>query len=250
MDDDDATAGTAGERSLASERVLVADIVQLRERLERVLDRLTDEQVTAPSLLPGWTRGHVLAHIAGIGSALARQLERARAHRSVELYDGGRPGRAAAIEAGAGASAEAHARSVRTAALRVEAAIAGLAPTQWELPTNDRGGMVVTAVEAWWRELAVHATDLDLGVTSAAWSPELLDHLVEHLAPCVPEGTFLVLVPDDGASRWEIGQGAEVRVHGRASDLVAWLARRGPVGAVTAQAGGAPTALPELGPWP
>jgi maleylpyruvate isomerase len=248
--DDESMAGTAGERSFATERVLAADIVRLRERLEGALDGLTAEQVVAPSRLPGWTRGHVLAHIAGVGSALARQLEYARAHRAVELYDGGRSGRAAAIESGAGVTAEEHARAVRTATLRVEAAIAALAPTDWELPTNARGGLVVSAAQAWWRELAVHATDLDLGVTSAVWSPELLDHLVGHLAPCVPAGTRLVLAPDDGASRWEVGEGAEVRVHGAASDLVAWLASREPVGTIAARAGGVPTSLPELGPWP
>jgi maleylpyruvate isomerase len=249
--DDDATADAVDERSGTSERVMIADIRNLRERLDGVLDRLTDADVTAPSRLPGWTRGHVLAHLAGVGSALARQLEHARAHRLVELYDGGRPGRDAAIEAGAGASAESHARAVRTAALRIEAALAGLGPTDWELPTRDRGGLVVTAVHAWWRELAVHLTDLDLGMTSEEWSPALLDHLVEHLAPSVPEGMLLVLVPgEDGASRWEIGAGDEVRVRGRASDLVAWLAGREPIGPVAAERAGAPTELPQLAPWP
>ena len=54
---------------------------------------LTDPDIKAPSELPGWSRGHVLAHIAGISNAMARQLEYAARGESVDLYDGGYEGR-------------------------------------------------------------------------------------------------------------------------------------------------------------
>jgi len=43
----------------------VAAAAEAHRRLHRALDGLTDEQVRAPSPLPGWTRGHVLAHAGG-----------------------------------------------------------------------------------------------------------------------------------------------------------------------------------------
>ena len=56
-----------------------------------------------PSLLPGWTRGHVLTHIARNADSFVRVLEAARRGEVVTQYEGGVDGRNADIEAGAGA---------------------------------------------------------------------------------------------------------------------------------------------------
>ncbi len=40
------------------------ELAEATERLLATAARLTDEDLRAPSLLPGWTRGHVLAHVA------------------------------------------------------------------------------------------------------------------------------------------------------------------------------------------
>ena len=246
--------------TFADPAVLVTDVIRLRLRLEEVLDQLTDARVAADSPLPGWTTGHVLAHVVGVGSAVARQIEHARVGRLVAFYDGGMPARDAAIEASAGASAEDHARDVRAAALRVESAFAALGDDGWRAPIQHRNGTVLAIAHAWWRELAIHLTDLELGVTNAVWSPALCEHLVRYLAPRVPEGTRLVLLPTDGAdgadgatagaASWELGAGEEVTVHGTVGDLVAVLAGREPVGTVETRRGGVPAALPELLPWP
>ena len=60
--------------------------------------KLTEQDIKAPSELPGWSRGHVLAHICGIANAMGRQLEYAARGESVELYDGGSEGRNRAID--------------------------------------------------------------------------------------------------------------------------------------------------------
>jgi len=39
-----------------------------------VAERWTDADVRAPSLLPGWTRGHVLSHIARNADGITRTL--------------------------------------------------------------------------------------------------------------------------------------------------------------------------------
>lgn len=251
MDVDEVVALTPAEQSDAAVREWVADAVRLRGLLEDVLGRLTDADVAGPSRLPGWTRGHVLAHLAGVGAGAARQLEHARAGRLVDFYDGGRPGRDAAIEAGAGASADVHARDVLAAALRVESALAALGPQDWAAPTRYRDEPATAVAQVWLRELAIHLVDLDVGIGTDAWSPAVLDQLVRFLAARVPAGLLLVLVPGAGASRWELGDGEPVRVHGeRADDLVAWLAGREPSAPVTAERDGEPVSLPELGPWP
>src|SRR6478752_1176141 len=94
----------------------------LLEELRRAADvvtgiaaKLGDQDVQAASELPGWTRGHVLAHLAGIANAMARQAEFAARGESIELYDGGFEGRTRAIELAAGHSADQHRADVGSA---------------------------------------------------------------------------------------------------------------------------------------
>ena len=54
-----------------------------------------------PSLLPEWTRGHVLTHIARNADSFVRVLEAARRGEVVTQYEGGVASRNADIEAGA-----------------------------------------------------------------------------------------------------------------------------------------------------
>ena len=44
---------------------------------------------SAPSLLPGWTRGHLLTHIAGNARSFLRQLEGAESGHPAQRYPGG-----------------------------------------------------------------------------------------------------------------------------------------------------------------
>src|SRR5256885_15091039 len=57
-----------------------------------------------PSLLPGWTRGHVLTHVARNGDGLGNLLRWARTGTETPMY-ASREARRADIEAGAGRSA-------------------------------------------------------------------------------------------------------------------------------------------------
>ncbi|GHS89006.1 maleylpyruvate isomerase [Actinomycetota bacterium] len=241
---------------------VLTEVVVLREALERVLAGLTDADVAAPSLLAGWTRGHVLAHLAGVGAALARQLELTPTGRLVPLYDGGQAGRDAAIEDRAGASARTHAHDVAAVARRVESAMSALGPDDWTLVTGHRDRSVLDVAHSWWRELGIHTTDLGLGIVPAAWSPALCAHLAGYLAPRV--ATPAVLVPDDGVSGpWAVGPSAAGPaspqvdgqvdglvdvpvVSGERTDLVAWLAGRAPHGSLVARHRGSPAALPAL----
>ena len=56
------------------------DIVRVADANERFLDAiegLTDDQVLRPSLLPGWTVGHVLTHVARNADSHVRRAEAA-----------------------------------------------------------------------------------------------------------------------------------------------------------------------------
>lgn len=216
-------------------------------KLRGLLDGLGDEALRAPSALPGWTRGHVLTHVEGVALALARQARYALRGRTIEVYDGGRASRDAAIEAGHRRSAAQLGPALEAALEEAEASWAAVRPEDWARPVAYRGGTLRTAGLAWWRELEIHTVDARLGAGPSSWPPRLCTHLLDFLAVRVPDDVVLTLTAVDSGRVWTYGRyggGAPVAAEGRLTDLAAWLAGRRPEGAIT----GGP--LPGLGSWP
>src|SRR3954447_5779943 len=73
--------------------------------LSTALSGLSDERARQPSLLPGWSVGHLLTHIARNADSVVRRFEGAIRDEVVDQYAGGPAGREAEIEAGAHRSA-------------------------------------------------------------------------------------------------------------------------------------------------
>lgn len=215
-----------------------------QDRLRALLPALTETSVRAASALPGWSRAHVLAHLEGVGLALARQARYALRGKLIDVYDGGRPGRDAAIEAGHRRGAPVLAEALSEALDEVEASWSAVTADDWRRPVRYRDGTLLDAGLAWWRELEIHTADALLGPSTEDWSPAFCGYLVEYLAPRVPAGIRLTLDAEDGPWTWTVGEGKELAVSGRSTDLAAWLAGRHPVRALT----GDP--LPTLTDWP
>ncbi|MGA6166690.1 maleylpyruvate isomerase family mycothiol-dependent enzyme [Amycolatopsis magusensis] len=218
---------------------LRANIAAGHERLAKRLVELTDDEARGPSALPGWSRGHVLTHLENLGRAFRRQAEYALAGKTIEVYDGGRPGRDAGIEAGAGRSAAELREGVLDSIHGLEESWAQVPEDGWQRPVRYREGPLLGTVFCWWREVEIHFTDADLGYRTDDWSPEFCAHVLEFLAPRAPEGVRLVLRPVDDPREWAWGSGPEAGARGRLTDLTAWMAGRREDGS-----------LPALGPWP
>jgi maleylpyruvate isomerase len=221
----------------------------IRPEVKAAAQRVNDTVATAdeamvrgPSGLPGWSRGHVIAHIANFSEAMTRQVEEALQGRLIEVYDGGRPARDAAIEAGAGRPAAELKQHLLEATTGLIAAWEKVGPDDWERPVMHRNSNLAAAVYASWRELAVHTVDLALEPTADGWPPEFCLHLLDFLRPRTPEGIHLILQADDG-TRWEAGLGEPRVLTGNLTDLTAWYAGRTPPGPITGPA-------PDLLPWP
>ncbi len=230
----------------------------LLEELRRAADvvagitaKLTEEDVKAPSDLPDWTRGHVLAHITGIANAMARQVEYAARGESIELYDGGFEGRTRAIELAAGHSLAEHRADVGAALDGALRAFGTLDDAGWRRPISYRGGVAFDGGLALWRELVIHATDLGTGRGPETWSRPFCEQLFGFLAARVPEGEKFVLQPL-GLPAVAIGTGAKSTViNGMLTDIAAWLAGRTPtLGSLRATAAADGVDLPDLLPWP
>jgi uncharacterized protein (TIGR03083 family) len=76
--------------------------------LEWLASGLTDQRVAEASALPGWSRGHVLAHLADTARMFTRLAEYALRGELVAPYDGGMDERDAIIDAAAARSAAEH----------------------------------------------------------------------------------------------------------------------------------------------
>jgi len=230
----------------------------LTDRLTRAADAfaskispLTDDDVRAATELPGWTRGHLLAHVAHVSNAVARQVEYALRGELIEFYDGGQGGRTQAIEMAAGKSAEEHRAAISAGFTRALTVLDGLSEEQWQLPISYRNGVVMDGALAYWRELVIHLADLQIGRGPETWSKEFCLYLIDFLSVRVPAGIRLKLLPL-ALPPMTVGEGENaVSVSGMLTDITAWLAGRTPtMGTLRAEAAADSVALPALLPWP
>jgi len=239
--------------------VLLAGLHKAADDLASDVAKLSDEDVKAPSALPGWTRGHVLAHLTGISVAMARQLEYAARGETIELYDGGMDGRNKAIDMAAGHDAATHLADLTAALERAVTtfdALPGIKDssanrTGWYAPITYRGGVVLDGGLALWRELVIHTSDLLTGRGPETWSRQFCEHLFDFLAARVQPDDKLVLQPL-GLPPVSIGSGNRSTViSGMITDIAAWLAGREPtLGSLRASAAADGVDLPALLPWP
>ncbi|MFB9902549.1 maleylpyruvate isomerase family mycothiol-dependent enzyme [Allokutzneria oryzae] len=174
-------------------------IANIHSGHKRLLSLVDGADLAQPSVLPSWSRLHVLVHIANLAAAFTRQAEYALAGRSIEVYDGGAPGRAAAIEAGAARPAGEVVRGLAGATRELERVWSTVGSADWRRPVRYRDGDLAGTVLAYWRELEIHTSDLDLGYRPRDWPQELCAHLLEFLAGRLPEGAVLSGSPRERA---------------------------------------------------
>ena len=147
-----------------------------RRFVEAIAD-LGDDDVRRESLLPGWTVGHVLTHVARNADSHVRRANAARSGEVIDQYAGGPKGRAAEIEAGARRPADELIADVRRSADAVEASWRDLSGQAWGGRSRDtRGGErpLFELPSRRWQEVEVHLIDLSIGVSHRSWSDEFV----------------------------------------------------------------------------
>lgn len=204
------------------------------ERLLASLEEtLTDDAVGEESLLPGWTRGHVITHIARNADSHRRRLEAAVRGETVEQYEGGLRGREEQIEAGAGRPADELISDVAESAAALQAVYDTMADEAWDRSTGQASGVERRAGElpaGRWQELEIHHVDLALGYAPDDWPAEFVDEELELLiaqANRLPDGLAVTLVATDRElPAITVGRGEPIDVAGSAAQLLAYLLGR------------------------
>ena len=223
------------------------DLTEATRRLVRTADALTDEQYAEPSGLPGWTRGHVLAHLTLNAEGLAGALIGIVEGRRVPMYRS-QEARDADIEDLANHEPAVIRTRLLGGCTDLADAIAAV-PEDEADTTIDRvpGGHTFTAGDVSWmrlREVEIHHADLAAGYDRSAWSPEFAAHLLDHMRDRDGAGGPFTARPTDLDREWAYGEGGPV-VTGAAVDLAWWLTGRGSGEGVTSDGG----PLPRIGAW-
>ncbi|MFF5786619.1 maleylpyruvate isomerase family mycothiol-dependent enzyme [Streptomyces sp. NPDC012693] len=219
-----------------------SDLAHVREATERLLNAAAslDNAATAgPSRLPGWTRGHVLAHVARNADALVNVLQGRPMYPDAATRD-------ADIERDSGRPPAAHLADLRETAARFQAV--GAEPADWSRTVELRNGVTDSASRIpfrRWVEVDLHHVDLGVGYELEDLSEEFTVREIEFLADRftgLENVPATVLRSDDGGTWTTGGRSGGVTVTGPAADLLGWLAGRRDGTALKAEGG----PLPEL----
>jgi maleylpyruvate isomerase len=222
-------------------------------RYLQALTVLDDESVLRPSVLPEWTRAHVVAHLSRNADAFTRVLAQAAAGEPASMYP--------SSEA-RDADIEETVRSHDLAGLVEDAtaSVARLTDAFWTCTADPATPYARTAgAEPTFAldtlgprrraEVEIHHADLDLGYEPATWPPDFSRAMVrqrqEELAALPGGGPSMVLSSTDVDGLWKFGVGQGPEIHGTAGDLAWWLVGRGGGRGLACSAG----VLPTLGRW-
>lgn len=149
------------------------------ERLLEIVDGLEEPRFAEASSLPGWTIGHLVAHVHFNARALGRLASWAATGVETPMYDGAGQ-REREIATGATLPPAVLKELVRESAAELDGLLSALTDEQWTSHVVTAQGRTVSAEEIPWlrvREVVVHGVDLD-GDSWERWPEEVLRALV------------------------------------------------------------------------
>jgi len=242
---------------------LAAEVDRATVRLLRTAAALDDDAMARPSALPGWTRGHVLTHLARNADGAVNLLTWARTGVETPQYASA-ASREADIEAGAGRPAADQLADVTGASERLAAAVRDMPPQAWTAEVRWTNGPVAPAARVMWsrlREVEVHHVDLAAGYAPADWPEAFTLRMLRSLARDFgdrADGPRLVIrAPEVGhdlsigdalaaSSRADLAVAPGPAVSGPAATIVAWLIGRSKGAELTVEP---PGPLPAVPAW-
>lgn len=192
---------------------------------------LDEAACSAPTQLPGWTRKHVIAHVAANAEALGNLVHWAATGEPTPMYSSPEA-RAAGIQDGVRRRVDDLDSWLRTSGADLEVAMSKLTDQHWQTPVVTAQGRTVPAIELPWmrsREVCVHAVDLDRGVAFAHLPADFLTALCDDVVAkrSSSPGISVALIATDADSSWQLpGPNAVATIRGPLADITAYLTGR------------------------
>lgn len=219
--------------------------------LRALLARMGDDAFAAPSALPGWSRAHVLSHLARNADAMINLLEWARTGTPTPAY-ASREQRDADIESGARRPPAEIRVDVTASSDRLAALVRAMPASAWSHTVTHASGAEIEASAIPWfraREMWIHAVDLDVGASFDDLPAPMLVALVDDVVATLGtrEGCpNLRLTAADQKRSWVLGavEDPPESVTGSVAGLAAWLLGRSKGKDLRTGAGKRPPAVP------
>ncbi|MCW0214215.1 MAG: maleylpyruvate isomerase family mycothiol-dependent enzyme [Pseudonocardia sp.] len=218
--------------------------------LRGLMTRMGDEAFGKPSALPGWTRAHVLTHVARNADALMNLLHWARTGEVTPMYSSPEQ-RNADIESGASRAPAVIREDVVRTSDRLAAAVKAMPKNAWTVVVRNGQGMEIPVGEVGWlraREMWIHSVDLDVGASFEDFPPPMLRELLDDVTRTLSlrdDAPAVRLVATDRDDVWSVGEEAgAVSVSGPTADLAAWVSGRNRSRALRTDDGSKVPALP------
>jgi maleylpyruvate isomerase len=205
-----------------------ASVAWIGDGTELFIDHLHAADLAAPSLLPGWTNGHVAAHVARNADALGRLLQWARTGVETPMY-ASREARNSDIERDPHRSPQAQLDDVHATAEALARAIGTLGERAWTTQVRGASGRPFPASQVPWmrvKEVWLHA--VDVGASADDLPADLVDEMLSDVGSSFAakdDAPGLRLTVTDSGRELVIGDGG-VQVTGPATQLLAWLVGR------------------------
>lgn len=209
-------------------------IEEASERLLGGLSKLTDEQAREPSALPGWSRAHVLTHLARNADGMRNLFTWARTGVVTPMYR--EPdGRDADINAGSSRTAAELVADVGATAAQLSAAADQLSDTDWLNEIRRRPQLATEPayelIQARLFEIEFHHVDLNLGYTFADSPTAVIDRalLYTQQRKHPASHSFVAILSDSGRQLNyppEQDPAAILQVRGTAAAVLGWLTGR------------------------
>lgn len=188
---------------------LLDQLGRSQARLAVTLSTLTDEQAREPSLLPGWSRGHVATHLSRNADALRRLALAVLAGEQAEMYPGGPDARNAAIEEGADRPAALLAADSDFAGPRLLSTLRLLPEERLDVPVRWRRPLAARElVSLRWKEVEIHHVDLGLDYTAADWPPGFVQATLSTELPALRAASEVEVpdLPEHELLAWLVGR--------------------------------------------
>ena len=216
--------------------------------LNRTVDALTADELAEPSLLPGWSRAHVVAHLALNGMAMAGVVDGVARGHTPAMYESDEQRNSDIDELTTADPADLRDRLL-AATTEFADAVAAVDADRWRgvftRTPGAPGWPAVTIVATRRREVEIHHADLGASYTHHDWPDDFVAELLDVVSvDRADAGPFRLRATDLGRD-WAVGGDGGPTVMGRGSDLGWWLTGRGPGDGLSCDAG----TLPGLGPW-
>lgn len=220
------------------------------QRLIRAVDGLDAERWAGPSTLPGWTRAHVVAHLAlnaeGLAAAL-RQIVADEPDEPIAMY-ASQEARDRDIEELAAAERSELRDRLLAATSEFADAVAAVPEDRWDRKIDRTRGnrpfRASSAVAMRLREVEIHHVDLATAYTRADWSLPFAELLLDAMTKRDPAAQPFRAHATDAGRTWAFGDDGPT-VSGTAADLAWWLTGRGTGEGLTSDDG----ELPGIEAW-